>query len=238
MKELEDSPYFPTWLRNFQTEFIGFVVIRFTIYRAFIKYINSLSLTQQPMTDLCSGSGEPAVHIFQESNCFNHLILSDKFPNKISIHNDKISYLSESTDVLEMEFQPNGCYTMFNAFHHFKDEDKLRITQNIIASGSRSFFVEILEPNIVCLVKVLFLTSIGNLLLTPLVKPFSFKRLFFTYIIPINIVTITYDGIVSVLKSRTVKAYRKLFIGHENSIKIFKLRNNFSSLIVIHVEPK
>ncbi|MDQ3016206.1 MAG: hypothetical protein M3R25_05740 [Bacteroidota bacterium] len=238
MNELEDSPHFPTWLRNFQTEFIGFVVIRFSIYQAFINYIKSLSLTQQPMTDLCSGSGEPAVHIFQESNCFSHLILTDKFPNKISTSNLKISYLSQSMDVLEMKFQPGVCYTMFNAFHHFKDEDKLKIAQNMLASGSRSFFVEILEPNIFFLVKILFMTTIGNLLLTPLVKPFSFKRLFFTYIIPVNILTISYDGIVSVLKSRTVEGYRKLFIGHGDKIKIIKLRNNFNSMIIIQVEPK
>ncbi len=238
MKELEDYKRFPAWLRNFQTEFIGFVVVRLTIYSVFIKYINSRSINQQPMIDLCSGSGEAAIHIFEKSNCFSQLILSDKFPNKIAILNDKITYLSQSTDVLEMKFQPSVCYTMFNAFHHFEDEDKLKIARQIITSGSNSFFVEILEPKIICLLKVLFISTIGNILLTPLIKPFSFKRLFFTYIIPINILTITYDGIISVLKSRTVKEYRKIFIGYEDSIEVSKLRNNLSSIIVIKVEPK
>ncbi len=238
MKELEDSPHFPAWLRNFQTEFIGFVVVRFNIYRDFIKYINSLSLPLQPMSDLCSGSGETAVHIFKKSNGFSHLILSDKFPNQTSFDTDEISYLPQSVDVLEMEFQPNICYTMFNAFHHFKDEDKQKLVQKMIASGSRSFFVEILEPDIIYCFKVLFMTTIGNLLLTPWIRPFSFKRLFFTYVIPVNMVTITYDGIVSVLKSRTVKQYRKLFASYGDSIKIFNLKNHFSSLVVIEIQPK
>ena len=237
MNELEDLPYFPSLLRNFQTEFIGFVVTRFNVYGAFIKYIQSLSIPLQQMIDLCSGSGEPAKHIFKESNCFSHLILSDKFPNRL-LNTDKISYLPNSVDVLEMEFQSGVCYTMFNAFHHFNDEDKLKIAKNILASGSPSFFVEILEPNIVCLLKVLFITTIGNLLLTPLVRPFSFTRILFTYIIPVNIITITYDGIVSVFKSRSINQYQKLFVGHEDSIEIFKLKKDLSRLIIIQIHPE
>ena len=237
MKELEDLPYFPSLLRNFQTEFIGFIVVRFKVYQAFIKYIQSLSYPLQPMTDLCSGSGEPAKHIFKESNCFSRLILSDKFPNRL-FNADKISYLPISMDVLEMEFQSGVCYTMFNAFHHFNDEDKLKIAKKNIAASSKCFFVEILEPNIICLLKVLFITTVGNLLLTPFVRPFSFSRIFLTYIIPINIITIAYDGIISVFKSRTLIQYQKLFVDHGDLVKIFKLKKDFSKLIVIQIQPK
>jgi len=237
MNELEDLPNFPAWLRNFQTDFIGFVVIRFKVYQTFIKYIRSLSPPRQPMTDLCSGSGEVAIHIFKESNCYSHLTLSDKFPNRL-INTDKVYYISKSMDVLEMEFHSGVCYTMFNSFHHFKDEDKLKIAQNILASGSQSYFVEILEPNIVCLLKVVGMTTVGNLLLTPFIRPFSFTRLFFTYILPVNIFTITYDGIVSVLKSRSLHTYRKLFDGYGDSINVFKLKNDFSSIIVIQLHPE
>ena len=237
MKELEDLPYFPSLLRNFQTDFIGFVVVRFNIYHAFIKHIQALSTPLQPMFDLCSGSGEPAIHIFKTSNCFSSLTLSDKFPNKF-INADKIPYLPHSLDVLEMEFQSGVCYTMFNAFHHFTDEEKLKIAHKILASGSRSFFVEILEPNITCLLKVLFATTIGNLFLTPFIRPFSFFRLMLTYIIPINLFTITFDGIVSVFKSRSVNQYRKLFVDLGDSINVFKMKKDISTLIIIQIHPK
>lgn len=238
MKELEDSPHFPAWLRNFQTEFIGFVVARFDIYNAFIKYINSRSISTRPMRDLCSGSGEPAISIFKKSNCFTELMLSDKFPNKLTGLNDHISYNPQETDVLELEFQPGVYFTMFNAFHHFSNEEKLSIVQKIRRSGSRSYFVEILEPSFLCLVKVILMGTIGNLLFTPFVQPFSLKRLFFTYIIPINIITISYDGIISVFKSKSLKAYQKLFGKYGDSVKVFKLRNNLTSLIVIEIDPQ
>lgn len=238
MKELEDYNWFPHVLRNFQTEFIGFAVRTFNVYDVFVQYINALTLFVQPMTDLCSGSGEPAISIFRKSNCFSRLTLSDKYPNPRQLHDDEISYVMQKTDVLKIKFKPGTYYTMFNAFHHFDDADKLKIVQNIKTSGSAAFFVEILEPSIVCFLKILFLTTIGNLLLTPFIRPFSLKRLFFTYILPVNFFTITFDGIVSVIKSRSVKQYQKLFTNYENAIEIFRLKKGLSSLIIIQIQPK
>ncbi|MDP2385390.1 MAG: hypothetical protein Q8M29_03390 [Bacteroidota bacterium] len=238
MKELEDHNWFPPVLRNFQTEFIGFVVARFNIYDAFIDHLKIVSLPAQPMTDLCSGSGEPAISIYRKSNCFSSLVLSDKYPNPLQLSDHKISYEMLSTDVLEMEFKHGTCYTMFNSFHHFNDKDKLKIVEKIQTAGSVSFLVEILEPTLFCLLKVIITTTIGTLLLSPFVLPFSLKRLFFTYIFPLNILTITMDGIVSVLKSRSVKQYQKLFAKFGNTIKIFRLKNGLSPLIVIQIQAK
>ena len=236
MKELEDYSWFPAILRNFQTEFIGFVVTTFNVYNVFIQHLKTLPLSVQSMTDLCSGSGEPAITIFRKSNCFSSLLLSDKYPSLLKVNDDKISYEIQRTDVLEMDFKHGTCYTMFNAIHHFQDEEKLKIVQKIQISGSDAFIVEVLEPTIFCLLKIVFTTTIGCLLLTPFIHPFSFMRLFFTYILPVNILTITFDGIVSVLKSRTVKHYQKLFANTENALKIIRLKNGLHTLIVIQIE--
>lgn len=238
MKELEDYTWFPPFLRNCQTEFIGFVVTRFNIYDAFIDHLKRFLLPVQPLTDLCSGSGEPAMSVFRKSNCFSSLLLSDKYPNPFQLTNDKITYEVLKTDVLEMEFKRGMYYTMFNSFHHFNDKDKIRIVESIQDSGSVSFIAEILEPTVVCFLKVLFATTIGSLLLTPFVHPFSLKRLFFTYVLPINLITITMDGIVSVFKSRSVKQYTNLFTSYGSSIKIFRLENGLSPLIVIQIQAR
>jgi hypothetical protein len=125
---------------------------------------------------------------------------------------------------------------MFNAFHHFRDEEKLQIIQKIQFSGSEAFFVEILEPNLICLVKVFFTSTIGNLVLTPFIRPFSFRRLLLTYVLPVNLLTITLDGVVSVLKSRSVSQYKKLFAPLGHSVKIYRLKNNLSALIVLQID--
>ncbi len=235
MKELEDFKWFPSVLRNFQTEFIGYIVVVFDVYDVFVDYLNKLQLPTLPLKDLCSGSGQPAISIFNKSNCFSSISLSDKFPSELNNGARKIFNEIRREDVLEVEFKNGTYYTMFNSFHHFSDEDKLKISQRIQQSNSVAFFVEILEPTIICFLKVLFITLFGSLLFTPFVKPFSYSRLFFTYIIPINLFTITFDGLVSVMKSRSIKQYQKLFSENDLPVKVFRLESGLSSLIVIQM---
>lgn len=238
MKELEDYHWFPQLLRNFQTEFIGAVVSWFNVYQPFIEHLKTLSLRPQQMIDLCSGSGEPAISIFRKSHVFNGLVLSDKYPNVLPNPDERIAYKKTPVDVMQMEVIPGVYYTMFNAFHHFGDEDKLRIAEKIAASGSGAFFVEILEPRIDCFIKVIFSATIGVLLFTPFIKPFSLLRLLFTYILPINILTITFDGIVSVLKSRSLTQYRKIFDSYGNGVEVIRLTKGWTPLVIIHIQPK
>jgi hypothetical protein len=238
LKELEDYDWFPVALRNFQTDFIGFVVARFNMYNAFTKYLKTFSLAVKPSIDLCSGAGEPAISIFKKTNCFSFLTLSDKYPNQLQVKDERIIYTAKSEDVLDMKFKPEIYYTLFNAFHHFSDENKLKIVRKILEADSVAFIVEILQPRFFCFVKIFFATTIGTLFIMPFVKPFSFKRLFFTYIIPVNVFTIAFDGMVSVFKSRSAVYYQKLFSGFGNSIEVVNLKNGFNSLIVIHVKQR
>lgn len=237
MKELEDYSWFPSVLRNFQTDFIGFVVAKLNVYDVLVDYLKTLSLPVYPMYDLCSGSGEPAISIFKKSNCFSQLLLSDKYPRPFLSADANIYYQPQSTDVLNLEFKNNTYYTLFNSLHHFTDIEKLKLTETIIENGATAFMVEILEPTFTCLVKVFFMTTLGSILFTPFIHPFSFKRLFFTYVFPINILTITIDGILSVLKSRSVKQYQKLFAQHHPSIQILRFPNGLSPLILIQIQP-
>ena len=238
MKELEDYSWFPSALRDAQTEFIGFVVSRFNVYQGFLHHLKTLSLHRWPMTDLCSGSGEPAISIFSKSDWFTALSLSDKYPNVSRYEDERITYDGQATDVLDMDFEQGRYYTMFNAFHHFSDEEKAGIARQILRSGSGAFIVEILEPTIVCFLEVFFTTTIGSLLLTPFIRPFSLKRLFFTYVLPLNVLAITYDGILSVLKSRSVVQYRTL-LGHDASgLSVFRLKSRWSHLVVIQIDPR
>lgn len=225
MKELEDYSWFPAVLRKFQTDYIGFVVSKFSIYEGFIEYLNKQNVKANIQFDLCSGSAEPASTIFKKSSSFNELLLSDKFPSYPSIKN---------VDVLEAKFEDRFTYTMFNAFHHFDDKEKLQIVEKIKNAKAQAYFVEILEPNFLFIIKVLFATTIGTILISPFIKPFSFKRLFFTYIIPINIINISYDGIISVLKSRSLSQYQELFLNDKN-VEVLRIKKDIRTLIVISI---
>lgn len=236
MKELEDYSGFPEILRNFQTDYIGYVVKTFSIYNPFIDLLKTHQKEGNNMFDLCSGSGEPAISIYQKSKMFKTLTLSDKYPNQLHIKDETITYISESIDALKYQFNIDSVYTMFNAIHHFDDEQKTEIIKRIQIKNHSAYCVEILQPTLKCFIQVLFASTIGVLVLTPFIQPFNLKRLFFTYIIPINVFTIAYDGCVSVLKSRSAKQYRKLFIGFGNSVEVLEIGNFLSPLLVIRLK--
>ncbi|MEZ4804673.1 MAG: hypothetical protein R2852_04105 [Bacteroidia bacterium] len=219
-----------------QTAFIGYIVSKFKIYNAFIKYINSQNLEYSTLFDLCSGSGEPAISIFKASQSFDQLILSDKYPNTKLAFNDQVKYINESIDVNEFKFKSNVTYTMFNAFHHFSDKKKEDIVQCIIESKTDAYFVEILRPNLFCLIQVLITTTLGCLVITPFLPSFNFKTFVFTYILPINLISITFDGIVSVFKSRSLKQYQNMTSQFSNKVEVFKLGPLLAPLIVIRIK--
>ncbi len=235
MKELEDHDWFPQIFRQYQTDYIGFVVARFNIYQPFVHYLREQGGLPPVMHDLCSGSGEPAISIFQQSGLFSQLILSDKYPTNNFIPYEHVSYISEPMDALREPFRQGELYTMFNAFHHFTDQEKQKMVADLIASDAKAFFVEILSPSLFTLFKILLATTIGTLVLTPFVRPFSWKRLFFTYIFPVNILTIAFDGITSVMKSLSVRSYRILFNTRIKKVRVFKIKKGLSSLIIVQV---
>jgi hypothetical protein len=233
MKELEDLDRFPVLLRNYQTEFIGAVVVWLRVYAPLTRRLRQRLGAPVPMVDLCSGSGEPAITIHRESCTFSSLTLTDKFPGRRPPPDAPWSYVQESVDALDLEPERGTCYTMFNAFHHFRDQEKLRIIHRLRDRGSEACFVELLEPTVLCALKVILMGTMGTLLFTPFVRPFSLGRLFFTYIVPVNVITITFDGVVSVLRARSAKQFRALLSDEDGAVQVTRLDGRILPLTLI-----
>ena len=240
--ELEDTSWFPKILRDQQLGYIGWLVKALNLYRPIPELLTKqLQRYQQiKLLDLCSGSGEPMISIYKIMNLNIQMTLSDKYPP----HNFQMSalkYRPGSTDVLEMNFNRETFYTMFNAFHHFTSTEQIAIVNRMKNSNSPFLFVELLEPTLVVAFKTLIANTIGQLLLAPFVKPFSWVRIFFTYIIPINLVTTSYDGTISVLKSKNANHYQTLLSSCANSgyiIQIEKCKAPLqNSLVIIQGYP-
>jgi len=213
--ELEDLPWFPSKLRQMQMEFIGFMVVFLKVYEP-IKPIIIDCLAQSDtriVLDLCSGSGEPIRSLAIDKPDLEQVVLSDLFPapkQEIGI----CKWHFQSINALDKSDQLKGMRTMFNAFHHFNEDEKNQILE--AHSNQGIFIAEILSPSLFNLIKIIFTTIIGQLVFTPFVKPFSFQRLLFTYLLPINLITVTWDGIISVLKSKNHEMMYKAALNHFN----------------------
>ncbi len=235
MQELEDLPWFPAKLRDYQTEHIGFLATRLPVYAVFLAYLRRALPRRGPQVDLCSGSGEPAITLFRQSGCFTDLTLTDRYPHWGGSTPEGVIYDPRPLNARSLEPVAPTCYTMFNAFHHFSRGEQGRLVGKCRTAGVEAFFVELLEPTVVCMAKVLFATTFGVVLLAPFVKPFSLGRLFFTYVVPVNVLTITWDGVVSVLRSRTAEQYRSQFEALGADVKVERLPGRWLPITVIHV---
>ncbi|MBK9736922.1 MAG: hypothetical protein IPO92_18985 [Saprospiraceae bacterium] len=124
-------------------------------------------------------------------------VLSDKFPLNIPAYPD-IHYNTETVDVLDVQPDNKRYFTMYNAFHHFEKEQQLAIVSKILQTNSNLLIVELVQPTFINFVLVTFASIPGVFILTPFIKPFECKRLVFTYIFPVNLLTVLIDGYMSI----------------------------------------
>jgi hypothetical protein len=242
MKELEDYDWFPQRLRRYQVEFIGAVATWFDIYKPLVPAVQQLLQQNnlRQITDCCSGGGAPAVYMHRQLNGAAVTALTDKFPQPQGKQVTGVSNNAQSADILLLQPVKGTLYTMYNAFHHFDEAQQKTILINFAGSGSSFIIAEILQPDISTALKVFLSSTIGQLLLTPFIKPFSPVRLFFTYLLPVNIFTVAYDGIVSAIKSKTTGQYQQLVAGintNDYSITVNKIHGNQANIIYIAGTP-
>ena len=213
LKELEDYTWFPATLRRWQMEFIGNMAVWTKLYQPLVPVLEQLihENNATSLQDTCSGSGLPAIALRNSISNKIPLLLTDKYPFTLFRQNYLVDYAGMATDIVKLQPVKDKVYTMFNSFHHFTGEQQKEIFRKFSDNKVPFLFAEILEPSLWVGVKIFFITTIGQLITAPFVQPFSLLRLFFTYIIPINIFTVAYDGIISVIKSKTCKQYRQQF---------------------------
>jgi len=242
IKEIEDYSWFPTIFRRYQADYIGSIVKWLSVYRPVVSELERVVGSTRPqfMHDLCSGSGIPAAYMEEQVKDLPPTALSDKFPDRSFKDKPKLIYIRTSTDVLKLVPQSGFCYTMYNSFHHFSSAEQKELVIKLAANKNAFFFAEILQPGILTMVRVIFASTILQVFTAPFVKPFSLKRLFFTYIIPVNLLTVLYDGIVSVCRSRSANYYQGLLkdvAKNDFAISVGQYNNWKGSIIFIKGTP-
>jgi hypothetical protein len=97
-----------------------------------------------------------------------------------------------------------GLRTQFLSLHHFKQKDAKLIMQNAVNTISSIEVFEGQERSFPSILAMLF-SPISVLLVTPFIRPFKIGRIIFTYLIPIVPLFVLWDGVVSSLRTYSVK---------------------------------
>jgi hypothetical protein len=218
--EFNDSPWVPAWLREHETEYLHTVLL---LAKPFDRLAPELArmlrgAATDEILDLCSGGGGPLPTLLdrlaRDHDLECRALLTDLLPNRTAQerwqHGDgRIRYLGEPVDATAVPAHLGGVRTIFDALHHFHPADAKRILADARRAGVPIGAFDIASRD---LLHVLGSVLIPFLVLavTPLIRPFSWRRLLFTYVIPVLPLLIWWDGLVSNLRAHSVAELSEL----------------------------
>lgn len=211
--EFEDKQGFPSFLRDYGTDFLQFLSAKTAMCKPIIPIIEKgldIGRTNE-ILDLCSGGGGGLIWLNNElKKHVPHLkiLLTDLFPNLSAFEYssnkaDNIIYLKEPVDARNVPENLSGLRTLFLSLHHFNPNDAKAILQNAVDAHKAIAVFEAQERTFLSLL-AMFLSPISVLLTTPFIKPFKIRRFIFTYLLPIVPLFVWWDGIVSSLRTYSV----------------------------------
>jgi len=208
--ELEDQTWFPTRVRDYATDYLHFVETRLALHRAVVPLLaKALRQTgSRHILDLCSGGGGSIPRLLDELAAVGVSVdatLTDRFPNREAFEeaarsHARVTFESESIDARAVPRRLAGMRTLFNAFHHFRPEDAVAVLRDAAAARQPVAVFEVSRRTWKTLLPLL-LTPLFVFLATPFMRPFRWRRLLWTYLLPLVPLTCLWDGLVSQLRA-------------------------------------
>lgn len=220
--ELEDQPWFPVIVRDLATDYLQFIQTRFRLDRAMMPIIRRV-LEQSGATrivDLCSGGSGPLLLLVKDLAAAGVPVcatLTDLFPNAAAFaeiaraSDGLITYEAQPVDARDVPARLSGLRTIFNGFHHLRPADARAVLHAAAAVRQPIAILEVSERSLRTLPVVL--TPLFVWLLTPFMRPFLWRRLLWTYPLPLVPLTCLWDGMVSQLRAYTPAELRQLCEG-------------------------
>lgn len=222
--ELEDQPWFPRTIRDLATDYLQFVQARLRFDRAMMPVVRRVldAGGTTRIVDLCSGGSGPLLLLVKDLAADGlpvTVTMTDLYPNVPAFEEiaaraeGRIGYEISPVDARSVPAALTGLRTLFNAFHHFAPEDARAVLRAAARARQPIAIFEISERRWRSLVSMLLLTPLFVWLATPFMRPFLWRRLLWTYALPLVPLTCWWDGIVSQLRAYTVEELRGLADG-------------------------
>ncbi len=225
------------------TDYLQFIFNKFDMYEPVVHELNKViqERNNHAIVDLCSGSGGPVKAIRRNFIRYYKkeipIILTDKFiPERIINYLPMgITFYKDPVDARAIPENLKGLRTMFSSLHHFSYEEIKFIIRNILKSGEAFAFFDSGNKNLAMILAIIVFHPLFMIVFTPFIKPFSFSRIFFTYVIPLVMFFTIWDGIISILNLHSKKKFTNMIsqLG-ESGIKceLLMLRNKFGMRIL------
>ncbi|MCR9252020.1 MAG: hypothetical protein NXI20_16465 [bacterium] len=218
--EFEDQAWFPNWIRELMTRYIE------TFHKLLGTSDQLIEILKEPLKshgdlklyDLCSGAGGPMIEVQKKLKIADgyentKLTLSDLYPNGDAINiinnngDESVVYETSSVDATNVKMEGKALRTMICSLHHMKPEIAKGILKNAKDQKQAFCAYEISDnsfPKWIWWIAIPF-SFLTVFFVTPMVRPMTFKQLFFTYVIPVLPFFIAWDGAVSNARTYTLE---------------------------------
>ena len=221
--ELEDQTWFPATIRDLATDYLQFIQTRFRLDRAMTPIVRRV-LDENKATrivDLCSGGSGPLLLLVKDLAAGGLAVratMTDLYPNVPAFEDISaqsgglIGFETRSVDARNVPPDLAGLRTIFNGFHHLTPEDARSVLHAAAGARQPIAIFEMSERSRRTVIPIL-LTPLFVWLATPFMRPFLWRRLFWTYLVPAVPFTCLWDGMVSQLRAYTLDELHALCEG-------------------------
>ena len=213
--EIHEQSWCPAVIRDCATDYLQYVINAANAYEPIAERLND-AIARAGATrivDLCSGGGGPWLRL-ESTLAARHptvaICLTDLHPNVATNERlssdpvgDRLKSYAQSVNALSVPPELTGFRTLFTSFHHFQPSEARALLRDAVASRSGIGIFEGTQRRPSAVLGML-LTPLIVWFVTPFIRPFRWKRLLWTYLLPIVPLIVMLDGVVSVLRSYTV----------------------------------
>lgn len=212
--EIHEQVWCPSVVRDGLTDFLQVGMRATNMFRHAVPMLAEAMerVSAKRVVDLCAGGGGPWQRLSSQLRTQVdgvEVVLTDAFPSasarvRVASLDASVAYESEAVDARRVPRRLRGMRTLFNAFHQFEPDDARQILQDAVDAGDGIAVFEATHRSWWSLFLMLGLPALV-FLGTPFIRPFSWSRLFWTYVIPVIPLVVMHDGIVSCLRTYTLE---------------------------------
>jgi len=209
--ELEDLPAFPAALRDLVTESLAFFERLGGVPDQVAPLVRRLLAASEArqVVDLCAGAGGPMAALAPDLAAEGvAVVFTDLYPNQPALTalartHQGVTVFGAPVDARAVPASLRGVRTVCTAFHHFAPADAEAILRTAVEARQPIGLFEVAERRAFT-IALAPLVALAQLATAPWQRPWRWRRLALTYLVPLVPFVLAFDGTVSCLRAYRV----------------------------------